>query len=120
MSGLISELNKIVLPKKINPCPILESIIELRFSTSFPHDAIFGIIYKEFKDLYPKVEPLPILQLPEIVRREDKNLLYKPYSNGYYGRFWYGGNPFCTVDVHGRTFSTHHVYCRRFYNEYRA
>ena len=72
-------LDKVKLPKKIEPCPILEAVIELRFSTSFPHDAIFGIIYKEFKDLYPKVEPLPILQLPEIVRREDKNLLYKPY-----------------------------------------
>ena len=83
MSGLISELNKIVLPKKINPCPILESIIELRFSTSFPHDAIFGIIYKEFKDIYPHWEPLPILQLPEMVRREDQNFLYKPYYKLY-------------------------------------
>jgi len=72
-------LDKIKLPKRIEPCPILEAIVELRFTSSFPHDAIFGIIYKEFKDVYPHVEALPILQLPEIVREKDPTLLYKPY-----------------------------------------
>lgn len=72
-------MNSVKLPKKIEPCPILEAIVELRFETQFPGDAIFGIIYKEFKGDYPKVEELPILQLPETVRSQDPNLRYKPY-----------------------------------------
>lgn len=67
------------LPKKINPCPIVDSILELRFATSFPHDAIFGIVYNAFKSDYPKYESLPILQLPEPVRKTDPNLKFKPY-----------------------------------------
>lgn len=67
------------LPKKINPCPIVDSILELRFSTSLPHDAIFGIVYSAFKNEYKKNESLPILQLPEPVRKNDPNLKFKPY-----------------------------------------
>ena len=33
------------LPEKINPCPILEAIVEIRFDSKVPHEAIFGIIY---------------------------------------------------------------------------
>lgn len=72
------DLDTVRLPKKIDPCPILEAIVELRFDSTFPNDAIFGIIYKEFQDDYPNVEQLPILQLPEIVRKKDPNLNYKP------------------------------------------
>jgi len=67
------------LPKKITPCPIVDSVLELRFATSFPHDAIFGIVYNAFKTQYPKYESLPILQLPEPVRKADPNLKFKPY-----------------------------------------
>jgi uncharacterized protein (TIGR04255 family) len=67
------------LPKKISPCPIVDSILELRFATSFPHDAIFGIVYNAFKSDYPRYESLPILQLPEPVRKADPNLKFKPY-----------------------------------------
>lgn len=75
------DLDKVNLPKKITPCPILEAIVEFRFDSSVPHDAMLGIIYKEFKDEYPNVEELPILQLPEMVRRQDDSLRYKPYYN---------------------------------------
>ena len=72
-------LKDVQLPKKISPCPILESIVEIRFDSHFPSDAIFGIIYNEFKTDYPNVQELPILQLPEIVRKQDPILKYKPY-----------------------------------------
>jgi len=75
------DLDKVNLPRKIDPCPIIEAIVEFRFDSSVPHDAILGIIYKEFKGEYPNVEELPILQLPELVRRQDKSLCYKPYYN---------------------------------------
>jgi uncharacterized protein (TIGR04255 family) len=68
------------LPKKISPCPIVEATIELRFSSEVERDAIFGIIYQEFKDEFSgKVEKLPILQLPEPIRSIDPRLKYQPY-----------------------------------------
>ncbi len=73
------DLDKVKLPKIIVPCPITESIIELRFESKFPYDAIFGIVYNKFKDEYPILEKLPILQLPEAIRKNDLNLRYKPY-----------------------------------------
>jgi len=73
-------LKPVQLPKKINRCPIREAVIELRFDSPFPLDAIFGIFYKEFQKDFPNPpEELPILQLPEMVRRSDPNLKYQPY-----------------------------------------
>jgi len=72
-------LNSTRLPKKISPCPILECIVEFRFDSSFPYDAIFGVIYNQFKNEYPDLQELPILQLPEAVRKRDPMLKYKPY-----------------------------------------
>jgi len=67
------------IPKKIDPCPIVESIIELRFKPSVPTDAVFGLIYNQVKNSYQEVQKLPILDLPEQIRNQDKNLLYRPY-----------------------------------------
>lgn len=67
------------IPKKINPCPIIEAIVEIRFNSEMPSDAIFGVIYSEFKQEYPKFENLPILQLPETVRMKDLNLRFQPH-----------------------------------------
>jgi uncharacterized protein (TIGR04255 family) len=68
------------LPKKISPCPIVEAIVELRFSSAVLPDAVFGIIYQVFKDEFPREpEKLPILQLPEPVRSMDPGLQYQPY-----------------------------------------
>jgi uncharacterized protein (TIGR04255 family) len=68
------------LPKKISPCPIVEAIVELRFSSEVLPDAVFGIIYQAFKDEFSeKVENLPILQLPEPIRSMDPALKYQPY-----------------------------------------
>lgn len=67
------------LPKKIDPCPIVEAILEIRFSSPLPEDAIFGVLYNEFKDEYPKFEQLPILQLPAALRVQDPNLRYNAH-----------------------------------------
>ncbi len=68
------------LPKKISPCPIVEAIVELRFSSAVLPDAIFGIIYQAFKDEFPgEPERLPILQLPDPIRSMDPALQYQPY-----------------------------------------
>ena len=67
------------IPNKITPCPILEAIVEIRFDPESPDDAIFGIIYNQFKESFPKTEKLPILQIPDQIRSRDPNLIYKPH-----------------------------------------
>ncbi len=67
------------LPKSIDPCPILEAIIDIRFTTEIHPSAVFGLIYNAIKKDFPKTESLPILQLPESVRLKDPGLKFKPH-----------------------------------------
>lgn len=68
------------IPIKIDPCPIIEAIVDIRFETNMPADAIFGIIYKSFRDEFDdKVEKLPILQIPESIRSQDPNFRFQPH-----------------------------------------
>ena len=67
------------LPKKIDPCPIVEAIVEIRFDSVIVSDAIFGLIYNSFKDSYPTTEKLGILQIPEAIRSSDQELSFKPH-----------------------------------------
>lgn len=67
------------LPLKIDPCPIRDAVIEVRFSTNLYPNASFGLIYNALKDQFPNVEKLPILQIPEQVRDSDPGLKYKPH-----------------------------------------
>lgn len=66
------------LPRKISPCPIVEAMVELRFTPNVPPDAVFGVVYNVIINSYGKLESLPILQLPEALRTKDPNLIYKP------------------------------------------
>lgn len=67
------------LPRKIEPCPIVDALLNLRFKSSINKNAVFGVIYKELIKDFPNVEDLPILQLPENIRTSDSSLKYKPY-----------------------------------------
>lgn len=68
------------IPLKIDPCPIIEAVVDFRFDTKMPADAIFGIIYKSFRDEFSdKVEKLPILQIPEAIRSQDPNFRFQPH-----------------------------------------
>jgi len=68
------------LPKKIEKCPIIEAVVEIRFSSDLPSDAVFGVIYKAFQSDFPtKPLSLPILQIPETIRSQDPNLIFKPH-----------------------------------------
>jgi uncharacterized protein (TIGR04255 family) len=67
------------LPKNINPCPIVDALLEVRFTSKINANAVFGLIYSVLQKDFQKVETLPILQLPDIVRASDPNLKYKPY-----------------------------------------
>ncbi|MFH2124995.1 MAG: TIGR04255 family protein, partial [Pseudomonadota bacterium] len=67
------------LPKKITPCPLLEAVSEIRFSSKIEGAAVFGMLYEKLKSDYPgDVKKLPILQLPEQVRASEPSLKFKP------------------------------------------
>lgn len=68
------------IPVKIDPCPIIEAVVDFRFDTEMPADAIFGIVYKSFREEFDdRVEKLPILQIPESIRSQDPNFRFQPY-----------------------------------------
>jgi uncharacterized protein (TIGR04255 family) len=66
------------LPTKIDD-PILEAGVEIRFTTSYPHEAIFGLLYNKIRDKYPLNERLPIVQMPEEARFSIPALQFQPY-----------------------------------------
>lgn len=68
------------LPKKIHPCPIQEAAFEIRFDSSMPNDAIFGIVFNQFRnDFNNTATPLPILEIPSQIRNQDPNLKFSPH-----------------------------------------
>ena len=67
------------LPIRLEKCPLIDCIIEVRFDTNIVKSAVFGLIYKQIQSDYPgNVINLPISQLPEAIRMSDPNLKYKP------------------------------------------
>ncbi len=72
-------LDAVKPPKRINPCPIISATIELRFESTVPYNAIIGIVYNAFKDDYPELQDLPILQIQESIRSQDQSLKHLPH-----------------------------------------
>lgn len=67
------------LPKQISPCPIIDALLEIRFVPNIHQNAVFGLIYNALQEDFPKVDNLPVLQIPEPIRNIDPNLKFKPY-----------------------------------------
>ena len=70
------------LPKSINPTPIVSASIEIRFDVNCPYDLVYGKLFDILVDRYPKVDKLPILNIPENIRIQD-NLLETPHYRFY-------------------------------------
>ncbi len=70
--------NTIRIPKKISPCPITEAIVELRFDSNQPAEVIPGIVFNKLEQKFPKLEKLPIMELPSFIRDNDPNLKFSP------------------------------------------
>jgi uncharacterized protein (TIGR04255 family) len=68
-----------MLPKRIELCPIIDAIIEIRFKSDLFSNAVFGVIYNNLKAEFPTPEKLPILQMPEQLRDIDPNFKFKPH-----------------------------------------
>lgn len=75
------------LPKKIEPCPIADALLEIRFQPLVDPNAVFGLVFKELKDSFQSIEKLSILQLPEFVRDNDPDLKFKPHHKMFNDKY---------------------------------
>jgi len=66
------------LPVRIDPCPILEAVLEIRFVTQESWDVLPGLLFSEIRDRYPDQLQLPLYQIPEEMRRHEPQLAHKP------------------------------------------
>jgi uncharacterized protein (TIGR04255 family) len=66
-------------PTRIEPSPLVEAVADVRFTSLLPPAVIFGYMYDVLKDQYTKLSDLPILQLPEEIRKMDPNFISQPH-----------------------------------------
>lgn len=66
------------LPVRIDPCPIVEAVFEIRFSSTEPWATMPGLLYAQIRDQYHEQRQLPIASLPEEIRRQDPALSRLP------------------------------------------
>lgn len=95
MSFLIPKLDR--LPTRILPCPIIEAVLEVRFTTEEPWALLPGLLSTLIRDKYDRTINLPLAEFPEPLRREDPRLVYQPLIQ-------FVGNPF-TIQLGPRVFS---------------
>jgi uncharacterized protein (TIGR04255 family) len=75
------------LPIRIEPCPIVEAVLELRFVTEEPWTTIPGLLSARVRDRYRAQRDLPLAKLPEDFRRQDSGLTYQPLMQFGSGTF---------------------------------
>lgn len=76
-------MQEVKYPKKLNPIPIVASVVELKFETTVPSDVVFGVLYTSLSKEFPKINKLPILQIPLEIREREQNLIFSPYYELY-------------------------------------
>jgi uncharacterized protein (TIGR04255 family) len=59
--------------------PVVDAVIEMRFESQIPSEAVFGVVWNELKTLYSKYEKNPIMQLPADLLERDPNFQYMPH-----------------------------------------
>ncbi len=67
------------IPSKLDNCPIIESVLEIRFDSALDRSVVFPILYSAISHDFQAPIPLPILQIPENIKAQDPNLFYQPY-----------------------------------------
>ncbi len=72
------------IPVKLNLCPIIESVFEIRFDSNLDANIVFALIYGKLKDDFPTIEALPLSEVPASMRDTDPNLKYQPAYKLHY------------------------------------
>lgn len=65
-------------PTKITPDPIIDAVVEFRFESEIPPDAILGMLFAVVRDEFSVFNKLPIADIPEEIRRNDPQLKFAP------------------------------------------
>jgi len=66
-------------PIRLNRCPLVDALVEIRFQSKLDSPILFAKIYEQVKDIFNKeAKTLPLSQIPEIILRSDRSLMYKP------------------------------------------
>jgi len=68
----------VLLPLLIDPCPIVDATVELRFESAFPAAVAVGLAYQKLIQVFPRVSPVPNFPFPDAVRQLNPALLYQP------------------------------------------
>ena len=63
---------------QIEPCPIVESIFEVRFAANEPWATLPGLFYAQVRERYREQKRLPLADLPDEFRRHDASLAHLP------------------------------------------
>lgn len=74
-------------PTKITPDPIIDAVVEFRFESEIPPDAVQGMLFSVVRGEFSNFNKLPIAEIPEEIRRNDPQLKFAPcyqsISKGY-------------------------------------
>ena len=52
------------IPKKLNKCPLVDVIFEIRFNPIVPPEVVFPMIYSRISNDFGPIESLPVSQIP--------------------------------------------------------
>lgn len=78
--------------KKITPCPIIEATIQVNCTFFVEADLAVGLLFSSLSHIFAvenlRMERLPILNLPEELRKADPNLRDKPYYKINCGKYY--------------------------------
>jgi uncharacterized protein (TIGR04255 family) len=66
------------LPIRIDPCPIVEAVLELRFITSESWLTLPGLLFAHIRERYPEQKNLPLADFPPEMRRLEPAFIYQP------------------------------------------
>lgn len=74
-------------PTKITPDPIIDAVVEFRFESDIPPDAVLGMLFSVVRNEFSNFQKLPVAEIPEEIRRNDPQLKFAPcyqsISKGY-------------------------------------
>lgn len=65
-------------PISIDPCPLIDALVEVRFDPAVQPEAVFGILLTKLSHKFPKVVPLQPAILPEEMRKLNPALFFQP------------------------------------------
>ncbi len=66
------------LPSRIEPCPIVEAAVELRFVSTESWRNLPGLLSARLRKRYPQESELPLAQIPESMRQQEAGFTYQP------------------------------------------